>query len=103
MKSLVFLVLFSGLLLLGVGYMKSNQQCPPPIVEFRYIPRTFEEEQDDPTPVIAQFGRMFSEPSPWQLTQGYASGKNLKGLDNRLGFPSQRVSITSRENNAFNN
>lgn len=64
-KSLAFFLLFAGLLLIAVGYVRSNTRTPPPRVEFRYVPRTFEQEQDTPVPVLSVFGKMFQEPSPW--------------------------------------
>lgn len=71
MKSLVLFLLYIGIILIAIGYIKSNQRCPPPRVEFRYIPRTFKEEQENPTPVLSVYGSLFSQSSPWQKTQGY--------------------------------
>jgi len=34
-------------------------------VEYRYIPRTFKEEQESPVPLFDLFGSMFTESSPW--------------------------------------
>jgi hypothetical protein len=34
-------------------------------VEYRYIPRTFKEEQEIPVPLFDVFGSMFTESSPW--------------------------------------
>ena len=45
MKSIIFLIMIIGILCIGFGYFKSNQQCPPPIIQYRYIPRTFEQSQ----------------------------------------------------------
>ena len=41
-------------------------KCPPPIVKFKYIPRTFEEEQINPIPIKSVYGKLFSEDSPWE-------------------------------------
>ena len=72
MRSIVILFLLVGICLVVVGYVQSNQQCPPPVVEFKYVPRTFEEEQNLPRPVLSIFGSMFNEDSAWMQTQGYA-------------------------------
>ena len=82
MKSLILLFLFIGLILIVVGYVKSNQQCPPPIVQFRYVPRTFTEEEDAPIPVLSIFGKMFDEPSAWQKSVGYTSNYNKYATEN---------------------
>jgi len=72
MKSIVILFMFIGVVLVVVGYVNSNQNCPPPIVEYKYVPRTFEEEQNLPRPLLSIFGKMFNEDSAWMQTQGYA-------------------------------
>ena len=72
MKSIVILFMFIGVVLVVVGYVNSNQSCPPPIVEYKYVPRTFEEEQNVPRPLLSIFGQMFEGDSAWMQTQGYA-------------------------------
>lgn len=71
MKSIAFFLLFAGLVLIAVGYVRSEAKCPPPRVEFRYVPRTFEQEQNVPIPVLSVFGKMFSERDPWQKYRFY--------------------------------
>ena len=65
MKSLILLLIFVGVIFMTIGYIKSNQMCPPPIVKFRYYPKTFEQEMNNPVPVLSIFGKMFSENQPW--------------------------------------
>jgi hypothetical protein len=64
MKTLIFILLIAGVSLIAVGYVKSNQYCPPPSVEFRYLPKSFEQEQGNPTPLMSVHGNMFSDASP---------------------------------------
>jgi hypothetical protein len=64
MKTLIFILLIAGVTLIAVGYVKSNQYCPPPVVEFRYLPRSFEQDQSNPTPLMSVHGKMFSDQSP---------------------------------------
>ena len=45
MKLLVWVLFFIGWTLLIMGYVQTYQQCPPPEVEYRYIPRTVLNEQ----------------------------------------------------------
>lgn len=77
MKSLVIILLIISVVFIAVGYIKSNQKCPPPIVEFRYIPKTFKEEQSTSVPILSQYGTMFSSSSPWQKSAGYV-GDNIQ-------------------------
>jgi hypothetical protein len=64
MKSLIFILLIAGLSLIATGYVKSNQYCPPPTVEFRYLPKSFEQEHSNPTPLMGVHGSMFSDKTP---------------------------------------
>ena len=64
MKTLILVLLIAGVSLIAVGYVKSNQYCPPPVVEFRYLPRSFEQESSNPTPLMSVHGKMFTKPSP---------------------------------------
>ena len=65
MKSLVVLSMFAGVLLIVVGYINQTKQCPSPKIEYRFIPRTFDEEQDNPIKVSQIFSNMFEKPTPW--------------------------------------
>jgi len=72
MRAIVILFLLVGICLVVVGYVQSNQSCPPPVVEFKYIPRTFEDDQILPRPLMSIFGQMFEGDDAWQQTQGFA-------------------------------
>lgn len=64
MKFLLVTILFVGFVFIVVGVVKA-QKVPPPRIEYRYIPRTFVEEQMDPTPVSDIFAPMFYDSTPW--------------------------------------
>ena len=56
-----------GIIFITVGIAK-NKLMPPERYDkiiYRYIPRTFEEEQQDPPLVSDIFATMFSQPDPW--------------------------------------
>jgi hypothetical protein len=91
MRSIVFFLLLCGIILVVIGFVKSNQQCPPPLVEFRYIPRTFEQEQDNPIPVSSIFASMFEDQTAWDKVQGYADYMS-RDLREKLGLPEQSAS-----------
>jgi len=65
MKSIIVLLSFIGIVSVIIGYINQIKVCPPPRVEYRYIPRTFEDEQNDPVKVTKLFRNMFEEPTPW--------------------------------------
>jgi hypothetical protein len=65
MRSIILFFTFIGVILITVGYVKTNMECPPPLVKFKYIPKTFDEEQNNPVPITNLFGKMFDKDSPW--------------------------------------
>ena len=58
-KSISFFLLVIGLIFMTIGYVKNTQTNTKPIIEYRYIPKTFEEEQENPTKVGQIFKNMF--------------------------------------------
>ena len=72
MNFLLISLLVAGFVFILVGFIQSRQKCPPPKVEYRYVPRTFVEEQNEPVPVTEIFAKMFLEPTPWL---GHSAGK----------------------------
>lgn len=61
MKSLILLLLVSGILMITIGYhqkLRENIQ-EKTIIEYRYIPRSFYEEQLQPVNVEQSFYDMF--------------------------------------------
>ena len=73
MKSIILLFSIIGIIFVAIGYFKSNQQCPPSKVQYRYIPRTFNEEQNVHTPLLSISGvrDMFEKSDAWSTVQGY--------------------------------
>lgn len=65
MRSIVLLFTFIGVICITVGYVKSNMKCPPPIIKYKYVPKTFDNEQRNQIPVTSIFGNMFEKDSPW--------------------------------------
>ena len=65
MNSLPLLFLLLGMFFILVGYYKFNKDCPPTKIEYRYIPRTFYNEQMSPGNVQQTFNTMFSSNTAW--------------------------------------
>ena len=70
MRSVVLFLMFIGTILITIGYVKTNMNCPPPLVKYQYIPKPFEESQDNPTPLMSVYGTMFEKDSPWMAQRG---------------------------------
>ncbi len=69
MKSLIIFFFFIGVIFIIMG--QRSDICSPPRVEYRYIPRTFEQEQLDKTPILATYGDLFTKASPFSESIGY--------------------------------
>ena len=54
---------------------RASIETPKEKIVYRYIPRTFEEEQNEPVMISDIFKTMFSQPEPWI--------GNINDVDNR--------------------
>jgi len=70
----VNLILLTGFTLLISGYMKQKMDTQPR-VEYKFIPRTFQEEQETPVRTSDIFSDMFSKPAPWQYGENNLTNK----------------------------
>ena len=62
----IVLVLFlMGVIFIIIELTKSYNECPAKKIEYRYLPRTFKEEQESPIPIDDVYGTMFAQASPW--------------------------------------
>ena len=71
LKTISFFLLIIGLIFITVGYVKNEKLNTPPIIEYRYVPQTFTEKQDDPTSVNDFFHGMFHNRDPWSEYHHY--------------------------------
>jgi hypothetical protein len=53
------------MVLIVVGFIRSQRHCPPAKIEYRFVPKTFIEDQENPVPVTDIFAKMFFESSPF--------------------------------------
>ena len=65
MNSIAILILIIGIIFLIVGYNKSTNTCPPPRIQYRFLPRSFYDEQINPTNLQSLFSNMFTSPDAW--------------------------------------
>jgi len=65
MKSLIVILTFIGIMSVVVGYINQLKKCPPPKIEYRYVPRTFQQDQENPVKISELYNTMFTEPTPW--------------------------------------
>jgi len=74
MNLILVTLMFIAIILVVVGFIKVGQQCPQRKIEYRYVPRTFIEDQKEPVPVTDIFAKMFFESTPWI---SHEAGKGL--------------------------
>ena len=65
MKSVLLFLFFGGILMIVIGYVRQSAVCPAPRIEYRYIPRTFYDEQLSGDSVMKHFQTMFEKETPW--------------------------------------
>lgn len=80
LRPIISMVFFAGMIALIIGYVNQLKKCPPPKVEYRYVPRTFQEEQDNPARVTEIYQTMFHEPTPWIRDFSYSRRPGHKGI-----------------------
>jgi hypothetical protein len=64
-NNILIILMIVGLVCAVVSLTKELSTQPEQIIEYKYIPRTFQEEQDNPVYVSDIFKDMFDKPSPW--------------------------------------
>jgi hypothetical protein len=69
MRLTLFVLLFAGVALVLIGFIRTQKYCPPPKIEYRWVPRSFVEEQQSPVPVTDIFASMFYESTPFINTE----------------------------------
>ena len=61
----IVIILMIATIFITIGWTRASYQCPPKEIKYIFVPRTFEEQQDQPYPVSEIFQKLFDEPSPW--------------------------------------
>ena len=88
----IVLVLIFAIIFITIGLTKANYKCPPNQIKYVYIPRTFEEQQNNPATPSEIFSKLFDEPSPWISSFVGTESTNIAD-----GFSSQTASTFDYE------
>ena len=64
-KGILLFFLIIGIILIIIAVTQTQQLCPTQKIIYKYVPRTFDEEQDSPVYVSDIFKAMFTQPSAW--------------------------------------
>lgn len=66
---ILMLVIFGFLIMKESIKLQTLKQCQKPVIQYKYLPRTFEEEQQNPITIEKIFNKMFAYPSPWMISR----------------------------------
>ena len=72
------IILITGIILVVIAFLQYLKNCPPERIEYRFVPRTFKENQEDPIQVSEVFEGMFQKPSPYMQR---VSGKDYSKVE----------------------
>jgi hypothetical protein len=64
-KGILIIFLIFGIILVIIELVRVDKTCPKQTIIYRYVPRTFDEEQDEPVYVSDIFATMFTQPSSY--------------------------------------
>lgn len=76
LTALMQVIFIIGIIFLIIATVKAYNRCPVPKVIYRYIPRTFIEDQENPVPLDDIFYGLFNNPSPWVASVDIERRKN---------------------------
>lgn len=64
-KAVLLLFLICGIILIVIEVTRVDRECPKQKIIYRYVPRTFNEEQNEPVYPSQIFQSMFTQPTAW--------------------------------------
>lgn len=64
-KTVLIVAFIVGMVFVIIDLVKVYSPCPPNQIIYRYLPRTFKEEQENPVPATEIFASMFNDVDPW--------------------------------------
>jgi hypothetical protein len=80
-KNILIILIFLGILCIAIELSRVENEDKKEKVIYRYIPRTFEEDQENPIYVSDIFDKMFNQPSPWVTSVNEIDRKKQKEVN----------------------
>ena len=88
-KKILILLIIIGAIFLVVEMSRNSVTCPTDKIIYRYIPRSFKEDQEEPVFVSDIFKTMFSQPGVWEAGLGSGDQESRKQEEVNKFFISQ--------------
>ena len=63
MQAIALALLLAGIVMITIGYTRTNLKCPPPRIEYRIVPRSVLDEQLYSS--VENVSRMFDQSDPF--------------------------------------
>ena len=83
MKAIILIIFIIGIIFITTGYQKNENNNQPTKIEYRYIPRTFYEEQLNNVDLKKLYSDMFDKKSTWST---YPFNDNNEFIENISPF-----------------
>ena len=93
MRSFALLLFLFGIITIVIGALKRRQQCPPPRIEYRFVPRSLLDEQLD-SQTLNNLDDMFNNQDPWL---GIDITKHKLDADGNMVFANDDTGLGSNE------
>jgi hypothetical protein len=93
MRSFALLLFLMGIITIIIGALKTRQQCPPPRIEYRFVPRSLLDEQLD-SQSLKNLDNLFDNQDPWL---GIDVVKHKLDSDGNMNFANDDKGLGSRE------
>ena len=65
MKHISLIIFFLGIIFVVYSVTKESSKCPPPQIKYKFVQKSFDQQQDTPVELNKIYGKMFKDPSPW--------------------------------------
>lgn len=100
MRSFALLLFLLGIVVIIIGALKKRQQCPPPRIEYRFVPRSLLDEQLD-SRTLQNLDDMFNNQDPWLNVDDVM--KHKLDEDGTMVFANEDTGLSSDEYDKQNN
>jgi hypothetical protein len=65
MRTIIFTFFIVAIIFIVIGYFENYKDCPLPKIEYRYVPRSFYEEQVSGMNLKNLYSDIFNDPEIW--------------------------------------
>jgi len=86
---MMMVIFIFGLIFVGTDLIRTYNKCPENKIIYRYLPRSFVEDQENPVPLDDIFYGMFNNPTVWISSIDFDTLREDVGQDINRYYVSQ--------------